>query len=379
MERHAAQIENASKVKSKEFSRRLRLESAPQKLNETLKLIDTEDFWSHPMQTLAELLQAERGSLFVYNEKYQKLILKSAFGKKADFIKMKNSNVDKRVIESVWESGKALVIPNTAQIGLSPARIERKYKTESFLCFPIMIAGKKIGILNITDKIDGGIFDDYDLQLLNSVAPQIAIAVDCLNLKNRAEEFEELSVTDPLTGLLNRRYLEVRFEEELKRSNRYGYPVSFMMIDVDNFKSYNDAYSHPEGDKALKLVGQILKKTLRGADIISRYGGDEFSVLLPQTNIKEALKIAERIRKNVENTKFLHRQVTVSIGITGADCNLIRRKIWFWWLIKLYLSPKTKAEIMSGFIKTQILSNKNRVSLYRISILITSSRLPDFF
>ncbi len=306
-----------------ELSHRSWLGIALHKFNESLKMIDTEDFWSRLMQTTAELLQAERGSLFVYDENKNKLTVKSAVGLKADIIKNgKSENFGERIIERVWKSGNALAVPNISQIGLSPAPTDWKYKTESFICFPIMIAGKKIGVLNLTDKIDGGIYDDFDLQLLNSIAPQIAMSIDRANLKNRAGEFEQLSVTDPLTGLLNRRYLEARLSEELKRSNRHGFPMSFMMIDVDNFKSYNDTYSHPEGDKALKLVGHTLKETLRGADVAARYGGEEFSILLPQTNTDEALMIAERIRKNVEETEFPNRRVTISIGIASASLEL---------------------------------------------------------
>jgi diguanylate cyclase (GGDEF)-like protein len=141
-------------------------------------------------------------------------------------------------------------------------------------------------------------------------------------LKNRAGEFEQLSVTDPLTGLLNRRYLEERLDEEIKRSNRHGYPMSFLMIDVDDFKSYNDEFLHPEGDKALQIVGQCLRETLRGADIASRYGGEEFSILLPQTTLDEAEIIAERLRTNVETTRFPNRQVTVSIGIACVSLSI---------------------------------------------------------
>lgn len=306
-----------------ELSHRSWLGVALHKFNESLKMIDTEDFWSRLMQTTAEVLQAERGSLFVYDETTKKLLVKSAIGTKADFIKNRNlKESGKRIIEGVWQSGNALAVPSIAQSGFSPAPADWKYKSESFICFPITIAGKKIGVLNLTDKIGGGIYDDFDLRLLNSIAPQIAVAIDRANLKNRAGEFEQLSVTDPLTGLLNRRYLEARLAEELKRSNRHGFQMSFMMIDVDNFKAYNDTYSHPEGDKALKIVGHTLKETLRGADVASRYGGEEFSILLPQTNIEEALTIGERIRKNVENTEFPNRQVTISIGIASASLKL---------------------------------------------------------
>ncbi len=305
-----------------ELTRRSWLQVALHKFNESLKMIDTEDFWSRLLQTTAELLQAERGSLFVYDEKANQLTAKAAIGSKADLIRSQDIKIGKRIVDNVWKRGRALVVPDFSKLRIQPSPDDWKYKSESFISFPLAIGGRKIGVLNLTDKVDGGIYDDFDLQLLISIAPQIAVAIDRATLKSRAGEFEQLSVTDALTGLLNRRYLEKRLDEELKRSNRHGYPMSFMMIDVDNFKSYNDTYTHPEGDKALKLVGQTLKDTLRGADVAARYGGEEFSILLPQTNMEEANTIAERIRENIENTEFPNRKVTVSIGIASASMDL---------------------------------------------------------
>ena len=119
----------------------------------------------------------------------------------------------------------------------------------------------------MADKADGAPYDESDLALLNAIAPQVAVLIDRADLINKAGAFEQLSVTDALTGLLNRRYLEERLAEEIKRSNRYGYPMSFMMIDVDHFKSYNDTFGHAAGDKALIMVAQAFRETLRSADI----------------------------------------------------------------------------------------------------------------
>jgi diguanylate cyclase (GGDEF)-like protein len=182
-----------------------------------------------------------------------------------------------------------------------------------------MIGERKIGVLNFTDKTDSGTYDESDLQILETITPQIAVAIDRASLKLRAGEYEQLSMTDQLTGLPNRRYLEERLSEEIKRFQRYGNPTSFMMIDVDNFKSYNDKFLHTEGDKALEIVGQCLKDALRGADVAARYGGEEFSILLPQTTLEEATVIAERIRQKVEKTNFPNRQVTISIGVSALS------------------------------------------------------------
>jgi len=131
-----------------------------------------------------------------------------------------------------------------------------------------------------------------------------------------------MSITDPLTGLHNRRYLEARLSEELNRSKRYEFPMSFMMIDIDDFKLYNDRNGHQAGDRALEITAQCLRSTLRKADVASRYGGEEFSILLPQTSLKEAGAIADRLRRRVMRAKFPHADaqplgaVTISIGLS---------------------------------------------------------------
>ena len=297
------------------------LERAVQKFNENLKTIDSADFWSSLTRVFAELMRAERSSLLLLDEKTNRLILKAATGAQADAIEKEFETIGDRVARQVLHSGEPIVVQNINKIGLQKAPADWNYKTDSFISYPIEIGSRKIGVLNVTDRAGSENYSDSDLELLRAIVPQIAVLIDRAGLKHKAGEFEQLSVTDPLTGLLNRRYLEERLAEEIKRSNRHGFPMSFMMIDVDDFKSYNDNFSHPEGDKALQLVGHCLKDTLRGADVAARYGGEEFSILLPQTNSQEAETIAERIREKVETTHFPNRQVTISIGI--ASCSQV--------------------------------------------------------
>lgn len=304
-----------------EIERRSWTANAVKRLNETLTEIDAEDFWTRLLQIAVELMQAERGSILVFDEKQNALTTKSAIGARADFIKAEIENLGERIARPVLQNGKPMLAKNLSMNGFIPAPTEFQYKTDSFICYPMNVGSRRVGVLNITDKADGNAYSEFDLELLNSIIPQFAVLIDRAVLKNKAGEFEHLSVTDDLTGLLNKRYLRERLTEETKRSNRYGFPMSLMMIDVDDFKSYNDAFGHPEGDKALQIVAHGLKETLRGADVAARYGGEEFSILLPQTTSEEAHTIAERIRQKIEATHFPNRKVTVSIGI--ASCSHI--------------------------------------------------------
>ena len=130
---------------------------------------------------------------------------------------------------------------------------------------------------------------------------------------------EQLVLTDPLTGVPNRRYLLQAGEQEFSRTRRYQRPLSIMMIDIDYFRNINNDYGHDVGDKALKLVATTIQQCLRSVDGFGRFGGEEFVVLLPETKIEDALSVAERIRQSVAQIsmelKSIHRQITVSIGV----------------------------------------------------------------
>ncbi len=296
------------------------LSTAVRRFSESLKNIDAEDLWLKLTQNAAEMLGAERASLMILDERTQSLQLMALIGGLGR--PGKDEVVGARVARLVFDKNKPIIVPDVAKTGLPPTGSSRNYKTASFISCPLSISGRTIGVMSFADRATGKPFDRGSLTLFNAIAPQLAVAIDRASLKEKAGEFEQLSVTDALTGLLNRRYIEARLMEEVKRSNRHGFPMSFMMIDVDHFKSYNDQFGHPAGDEALKLVGHVIRETLRGADVAARYGGEEFSILLPQTTGEEAGAIAERIRSNIAETRFPHRRVTISIGIASCSADL---------------------------------------------------------
>jgi diguanylate cyclase (GGDEF)-like protein len=296
-----------------EVAEQERITKVLREFNDHLKNVDAENFWQELTAISAELVGAERASLLVPDSEAVGLSAKSSIGARADLSHA--GGIGERVARAILDKGKPVLVTDTARVALPPAPKERKYKTKSFISYPVMLGDRGVGVINFTDKIGGEMFNRRDIEILDSIAPQIAVAIDRSALRDKAGEYAQLSITDALTGLLNRRYLEERFTEEIKRSNRTGDAISFVMLDVDEFKSYNDKFGHPAGDEALRIVGRVLKDTLRGADVPARYGGEEFAILLPQTNADEAETIAERIRRNVELTEFPKRKVTISVGI----------------------------------------------------------------
>ena len=269
-----------------------------------------------------ELLKSERASLMVLDETANQLIVKAAFGFADDPSTVGPLSVGESISGQALETGKAVMVRDLEAEGRTPAPPERRYKTKSFISYPIGIGNRKIGVLNVTDKSGGAAYDEVDLSLLEIIGPQVALALERAEWKERATEFQLMSITDPLTSLPNRRYLEKRLAEELNRSKRYEYSMSFLMIDIDDFKSYNDNNGHQAGDLALQITAHCLKAALRSADVASRYGGEEFCILLPQTSMDEAGAIADRIRQRVATTHFPHGKsqplgrVTISIGVS---------------------------------------------------------------
>jgi diguanylate cyclase (GGDEF)-like protein len=143
------------------------------------------------------------------------------------------------------------------------------------------------------------------------------------SLRAANEENRRLSITDPLTGVFNRRYLMEQLPKEIDRASRYGRTLSTIMCDVDHFKKINDTHGHLTGDEVLKWFGSTLQKSLRNSDWIARYGGEEFVVVLPETNVVNAMTAAEHIRARIASTPFISASgdlqfpVTASFGVSG--------------------------------------------------------------
>jgi diguanylate cyclase (GGDEF)-like protein len=138
----------------------------------------------------------------------------------------------------------------------------------------------------------------------------------------------ELTLSDELTGIHNRRYFEILLQKEAERSLRYNRHLAIIMIDIDHFKTYNDSFGHPAGDEALRRVAEgIVESARRGLDVATRYGGEEFAVILPETDADGARVVAEAIREKINtNTRFL-RHLTISLGVASLRGAQIRSGI----------------------------------------------------
>ncbi len=130
---------------------------------------------------------------------------------------------------------------------------------------------------------------------------------------------EELATTDALTGLKNRMVLQQQLDEEHRRALRYEEPLSLVLLDVDHFKAFNDTFGHPAGDEVLQQLGRLLRETARTTDVVARFGGEEFAVLLPRTDFEGAIRLAERFRHAIASASWERRLVTASFGVASVE------------------------------------------------------------
>lgn len=175
----------------------------------------------------------------------------------------------------------------------------------------LMPTGEALGTVCVVDRRPRRL-DERQISALRALSRQV---VALLEMRRLVGELETVSTTDGLTGLRNRRAFDEKLQDEQQRNARSQQPVSLLLLDIDHFKSYNDRFGHQAGDDALGEVARILQHTVRSYDMAARYGGEEFGVILPNTDKAGALEMAERLRRAVERTEWLKRQITISIGV----------------------------------------------------------------
>jgi len=197
-----------------------------------------------------------------------------------------------------------------------------KREATSVIIVPMIAHGTTHGLL-VAESCDKDSFTDRDVEMLTVVARSAGLALENAVLHKRTEE---LTIIDDLTGIYNYRYFVQKLQEEKKRAIRYDLPLSIIMVDIDWFKKLNDSYGHEVGNLVLRKLSSVIMQCIRDVDILSRYGGEEFVIILPQTPQIEASRIGERIREQVEqmtvsDAKAGEVSITVSVGATSFPEN----------------------------------------------------------
>ncbi|MEN8243547.1 MAG: sensor domain-containing diguanylate cyclase [Thermodesulfobacteriota bacterium] len=259
---------------------------------------------------------AEKGSIMLHDPDTDRLSIRVLAGldDKVYQARVNNNEITCRsflpgegVAGRVFQSGEAVFINET---GGDSSFVEAASSfVQSIACIPMHVYNETIGVINVTNKKNKAGFIADDIEMLSAVADQAAVSISKAQLW-------EMAVNDSLTGLHVRRYFMVRLQEEVSRTERYEKTLSVVMADLDHFKAINDTFGHTAGDQVLKAVGEYLHTSIRDVDCVGRYGGEEFVLLLPETDKASAQGLSERLRKGIAAMQPDNLpDITISMGI----------------------------------------------------------------
>ncbi|MFN4227190.1 MAG: diguanylate cyclase [Candidatus Ratteibacteria bacterium] len=256
--------------------------------------------------------------MLIENQKVR-VISESGFEKNLGNIEF---TIDTPAIKYILTTKKSIItgdIKNTPEVS---SCVPSGCSMSSLICVPIIIQDEVKGIIHV-DSIKLNAFSKEDVKFINLLANEISIIIERTELFSKVKE---ISIKDGLTGCFNRRKFDEDILVEFAKAKRYGRVFSILMIDIDYFKKYNDFYGHQKGDFVLKKMFELWKTNLRSSDFIYRYGGEEFVILLPETDKKSAYFVAEKLRQIVENTEFEgekesqpSKKITISIGVADSS------------------------------------------------------------
>jgi diguanylate cyclase (GGDEF)-like protein len=258
-----------------------------------------------------------KGGIFIIEDDRMHLI--AHLGHAASFIEMhKDMKVGDCLCGQVAKTGEIITSKNSNTDNMHTIKYP-DMEPHGHIVVPLRTLNRVIGVLYLYTPPEIEL-DDHQINLLSSLGNQIGVALYNSQLY---EETRKLTLEDPLTGLANRRFMDIMLKRSFAKAVRFKRPLSVIMLDIDHFKKYNDTHGHREGDKILVKLAQVLEKETREIDLAVRYGGEEFLVLLPETGLKSACEVAERIRLTVQTAT----KVTVSLGVTSYHENIHQDEI----------------------------------------------------
>jgi len=222
-------------------------------------------------------------------------------------------NENSGVIALTAMEGMPFIINTEEKKQQSTNEICRLLNLEDFVTVPLKAKDKVIGVIVADNRFNRKPITNDDIRMLTMFANQAGLAIENSKLY---EKTVILSNSDSLTGLWHHGYFQYLLSEEVKKALREKYSFTLLMIDIDNFKNFNDTYGHQSGDAILKKISAIFNDVSRRIDTIARYGGEEFTIILPYTRKEEALVLAERLRRSVEENREI-KDITISIGVAS--------------------------------------------------------------
>jgi diguanylate cyclase (GGDEF)-like protein len=279
------------------------------------------DLYQQILEMSAELLTATSGSLMLLHETEGTLKIEAAKGMTSSLAKTMSVAYGEGIAGQVAKSGFPMLVNDIERDKRVASKNRPRFKTKSFISLPLEAGDRLIGVLNLADKETGVNFTEADLNLVQTFTGHAVLMIDRAATLEKAGKFEQLAITDPLTGLYNRRFLEDRLQEEFSRGERQQQSFCIILADLDSFKIYNDICGHLAGDNALRKAAKVMRRSAREMDVVTRYGGEEFCLILPGTSKKESVFVGERIRRAIETESFPGEshlplgRLTTSVGV----------------------------------------------------------------
>lgn len=311
---------------------RERLDALLKIYKEMSSIFRIEELANFVIDKTTQIFKAKKGSFMLLDEKGESLSIKAANGLSNEVVRKTKIELGQMLAGWVVQMGKPLLVKDIQKE--FPHLVERKaeYKTGSFIIMLLKMKDKIVGVINLTDKEDGEVFTEDDLKLLTLISHLVTVQMENIKLYKEATFF---SINDNLTGLFNHRHFQQRLDEEINRAERYHRSLSLAILDIDDFRNYNETYGHLMGDNVLKELGPILKENIRMSDIPSRFGGEEFAIILPDTKPSQAQTAAEKIRQRIEGSVFATdresslgmARLTISAGIAFYKTGISREEL----------------------------------------------------
>jgi diguanylate cyclase (GGDEF)-like protein len=298
--------------------------------------LDLDEVLQNILRISMTVMDMPAGTIALYDENSCQLELHAHAGLSKKFVAHNRWRVKPSgLTHEILEGGELFIINDTVREEFFNNPLALQEGIRSLIAVPLKIQQRTIGVLYL-DDFKPREFAAEKLELLSVLASFATMSIDHARLHERTLQ---LACTDGLTGLYNHRQFTKNFAEEVARAYRYDKVLSIILFDVDDFKKFNDTHGHPNGDIVLREMATMLRELLRDCDTIFRYGGEEFVVLLPETPLSEATKVAERIRIFIEteSPRFLTQVtkthgVTVSVGVAslpgdGSDTGTLLKTV----------------------------------------------------
>lgn len=274
----------------------------------SISTLSLEEMLEAGLEAAAGALHAHSGSIFLSQNDRLKLA-KTYNLKIKPYARSKQGERVSEIAQLVTKEKKYLHLVNP----LPPKFKSFHPEITDSLILPLLIKEDFVGIICLNNRTPRK-YTESEIKTALTIAHELALAIKTTLLY---QETLEKSLTDQLTELRNHAYFWDRLEEELKRAARNKRPLSILIFDLDNFKVLNDTYGHLKGNDILKEVGRVIKATVRGSDIPARYGGDEFAVIMPETQVENSVRLAKRLAAQINQLRYGNLSLTLSIGIAS--------------------------------------------------------------